>query len=87
MTLAAHRLVRLGTLQRARPLSTLIVPLGMRCEVRTVPELIALPSNEVQAYIDALSDEDKIALREASIDWLVDELKFVIVHGTRRGEK
>jgi len=50
----------------------------------TIPELITLPHKEARAYIDALTDEEKIALRETVIDWLVDELKFIIVHRKRR---
>ena len=55
--------------------------------MKTIVELMTLPHEEAVDYIDALSDEGKIALREASIDWLVDELKFTIVHGKRRCEE
>lgn len=54
--------------------------------MKTVPELLALPPDEAQTYIDALTYEEKIALRETTIDWLIDELKFVITHGQRRSE-
>lgn len=53
----------------------------------TVPELIALPHEEAQAYIDALTDEEAIALREEVVDWLLDELRFVIMHGERRSRE
>ena len=52
--------------------------------MKTPTELIALPHEEACAYIDALTDEGKVTLREAVVDWLVDELGFVIIHGRRR---
>lgn len=55
--------------------------------MKTVSELMALPRDEACAYIDALTNKDKIALREAVIDWLVDELKFTIKYGMRKEKK
>lgn len=51
--------------------------------MKTPAELMALPTSEAHAYIEALTDKEKVTLRNDVVDWLVDELGFVITRALK----